>query len=503
MRRIVSNILMLIILTGAGYAFMTYSQASKDSFNRLPTPAKSVDIVNQNIDKAKNTDDTASLKDEPAISKSIEVYKAKAFDGKGIITPGISQEIISSTFWNTEYQRENSTIMSFDEINRFNTEITTKVSVVYDLEKYKDKLSKEELLSYISHYKIPTAPMYDYNGKQLTQGFYNSLTANTNISSIKDVNIIRYGITVKKSSLRSFPTDSGAYNSASNRTLDRFQETGCEPCEPVLILHESKDKKWFFVQIYNYRGWLKSDSIGVADKETVFKYTNPKDFLMVTGRSIPIQRVENSSELPKEFKMGTKLYLSVPDSDNPSSYRVKLPVRKADGSLDFTYSDISRDADICVGYLPYTRYNLIAQAFKLQGTPYDWGDKYSGRDCSSFIMYIYKTFGINLPRNTDEQEASGNTIKFNPQDNIKNRLQAIDKLKPGAALYMPGHVMMYLGKSNGQYYVIHAFLGYSVKEGSANKYYSTNQVSVTTLQLSDSNGVSFLERLTSAVQFEF
>lgn len=502
MRRIASNILLLIMLAGAGYALMTYSPDSKDSFNRLPSPAKSEDIVNQNKDK--NMSDATSLKEVPAISNTTELYKAKAFDGKGIITPGISQEITSSTFWNTGYQKESSLIMSLDEISRFNTEITSKISVVLNLEKYKDKLTKDELLSYINQYKIPTAPMYDYKGKQLTQSFYSSLTTNTNTSAIKDINIVRYGITVKKASIRSFPTESGAYNSSVNRTLDRFQETGCEPCEPVLILHESKDKKWLFVQVYNYRGWVSSDSIGISDKETVFQYANPKDFLMITGRSVSSSNGDSTLIEAKDFKMGTKLYLSVSDSDNPSNYRVKLPVRKVDGFLDFAFADISRDADVCVGYLPYTRYNIITQAFKLQGISYDWGDKYSGRDCSSFIMYIYKTFGINLPRNTDEQESlSNNTIKFNPKDSINTRLQAVDKLKPGAALYMPGHVMMYLGKSNGQYYVIHAFLGYSLKEGSINKYYSTNQVAVTTLQLADSNGVSFLERLTSAVQFEF
>lgn len=502
MRRIILNILLLIILIGTGYALMVYLPASKDAFNRLPSPAKSEDIANLNKDK--NIDDITSLNELPAISETIELYKSKTVDGKGIITPGISQEITSSTFWNTAYKKENTVIMSIEDIKKFNTEITTKVSAVYDLEKYKDMLKKEELSSYINHYKIPTTPMYDYSGKQLQQSFYNSLITNSNNSAIKDNNVIRYGITVKKTSLRSFPTESGVYNSPSNRTLDRFQETGCEPCEPVLILHESKDKRWYFVQIYNYRGWVLSDSIGISDKGIVFEYANPKDFLMVTGRSISVQNTENSAEPVIEFKMGTKLYLSISDSNNLSGYRIKLPIRKGDGSLGFTYADISKAEDVCLGYLPYTRYNLITQAFKLQGIPYDWGDKYSGRDCSSFIMYIYKTFGVNLPRNTDEQEVcSNNAIKFSPQEDVKTRLQAIDKLKPGAALYMPGHVMMYLGMSNGQYYVIHSFLGYSTKEGSINKYHSTNQIAVTTLQLADSSGVSFLERLTSAVQFEF
>jgi hypothetical protein len=503
MHRIVSNVLLLIILVGVGYALMTYLPQTRDAFNRLPSLPKSTDVAD--IKKEESIENSTSLKDVPVntISEVTELYKAKAVDGKGIITPGISQQIISSAFWSAEYKKETSIIMSSQAIAKFNSEIITKVPVVYDLEKYKDKLSKAELLSYINHYKTPTTPMYDYAGKQLQQSFYSSLISNTNIAAIKDNNGVRYGITVKKASLRSFPTESGVYNSSSNRTLDRFQETGSEPCEPVLILHESKDKKWYFVQIYNYRGWMTSDSIGISDRQTIFEYANPKDFLMVTGRSINVEPASNNSTVPKEFKMGTKLYLTIADNDNATDYKVKLPIRKADGSLDFTYANISKGEDVSLGYLPYTRYNIITQAFKLQGIPYDWGDKYSGRDCSSFIMYIYKTFGINLPRNTDEQEiCSANIVKFNPQDNTKTRLLAIDKLKPGAALYMPGHTMLYLGKSDDQYYIIHAFLGYSVKEGSTNKYYPTNQIAVTTIQLASSDGIPFLERLTSAVQFE-
>jgi hypothetical protein len=498
MRRFFANLLVLAVLIGSGYILLTYFPPSSDIFNKSPFPPPE-----NSANKTKEDAKEESLKKDQA--KNTELYKVKAADGKGIITPGTSKEIITSTFWSEEYINEEAPVLTEADIARFNKHIIDKIPVVFNLSDYKDKLSKEELTSYIKHYKIPDKTMYDYSGKAFQQSFYDSLTANSNLSSIKDINPVRYGVTVKKTSLRSFPTDSGAYTSAVNRAFDKFQETGCEPCEPILILHESRDKKWYFAQIYNYRGWIKSDTVALSDKEAVFEYTTPRNFLMVTGKSVSVSPENSNAEIPKEFKMGTKLYLTDSEATKASgSYRIKLPIRKDNGTLDFTFASVAADSDIHLGYLPYTRYNIVTQAFKLQGIPYDWGDKYSGRDCSSFIMYVYKTFGLKLPRNTDEQEiCSDNVIRFKSQDNTKTRLEALDGLKPGAALYMPGHVMLYLGMSGGQHYIIQAFLGYSTKYGNSIKLIPTDQIAVTTVQLANSEGVPFIQKLTSAVLFEF
>jgi hypothetical protein len=95
---------------------------------------------------------------------------------------------------------------------------------------------------------------------------------------------------------------------------------------------------------------------------------------VVTGNRI---RLENDPLLPQisemEFTMGTKLPLAKPD-ELPDlirdrrvyqNYVVKLPVRNGSGELEFVLAPIPISNDVTVGYLPYTRANIIRQAFKM------------------------------------------------------------------------------------------------------------------------------------------
>jgi hypothetical protein len=274
--------------------------------------------------------------------------------------------------------------------------------------------------------------------------------------------------------------------------LDRIQETGCEPCEPVIILHVSKDEQWYFIQMYNYRGWIKADAIAIApDKTTVFEYVNHKDFLMVTGKKIEVDMGGYS----REFALGTKLFWDKIDkASEKEGYKVKLPDRDSNGALNFTCGKVDKSQDVSLGYLPYTRYNIVTEAFKFLGTEYDWGDKHSGRDCSSFILHIYKTFGFNLPRNTAEQEkASDNVIKFTVSDSLQKRAERLKQLKAGDVVYMHGHTMMYIGQYNVNVYVIHIFFGSEMGDK------AVKQVVVTPLA---SKEIHLLEKLTSAVKFQ-
>jgi hypothetical protein len=61
-----------------------------------------------------------------------------------------------------------------------------------------------------------------------------------------------------------------------------------------------------------------------------------------------------------------------------------------------------------------------------------------------------------LPRNTDEQRLMPvNEIKVMGM-NEGEKSNIIKELNPGALLYFPGHVMIYLGEDDGNLYVINA-----------------------------------------------
>jgi len=417
-----------------------------------------------------------------------------------------------ASFWMNDITDARDIILSIDEIEKFNNNLKLKITSLYDLDKEEDTISSKILLEHIQSYELSTKDMYDSNGDLLPQDYFKKIISNTNLDGIKDYTTIKYGMSIRKTSVRSFPVENSIFSSIEHSKInnfDRFQETGCFACEPLLILHQSSDKKWCFVNLYNYFGWVKTDDIALAHcKEQIFDYANSKDFLMVIAKEATLNINEkDSSPITIKCGMGTRLFcLSQPKSDLVQDYIIKFPIRGNSGNLLFKTGIISNNEDIIKGNLSYTRYNIINQALKFIGTPYDWGDKFSGKDCSSFILTIYKCFGILLPRNADQQENSfintANSLVFKKDDVLNNRYSKLDKLKPGAAIFMQGHVMMYLGKYKNTYYMVHSFSEYGVKKGSVFEAHTALLVAISTVDLTTASGVPFIQKFTSVVHYQ-
>ena len=148
------------------------------------------------------------------------------------------------------------------------------------------------------------------------------------------------------------------------------------------------------------------------------------------------------------------------------------------------------------GFLPYTKRNVIAQAFKLLGGPYSWGGKEAGWDCSALTQDVFGIFGIKLPRNSSWQAQVGEEIAaFMRSTPTEYKLDTTHLWQPAVTfLRLPGHIMLYLGEDDGKPYAIHAIWGVPDKDGNIIK---VNKVAVTDLDLGLGGWKgSLLERIT-------
>lgn len=430
--------------------------------------------------------------------------------------PNVKQDMLYSEYWTKKLQQPNKIIMNADGVAAFNSGVIRKLpATVYDLQAYPESLSRQELTTLLTTATLPTQTLYN-KGVSIKKEYYQALDKNRNINQVKDNNPVQYGFTVKRADLRTFPTMDAALETPKDIEFDQFQETAVEALQPLIVLHSSKDKKWFYVQTYNYRGWIQKETIGLTDKAEWRNYQNPTNFLIVTGPSLSLGYNPYSSTLSElRLGMGTKLPLAndseVPDLvDNQSpagNYVIKVPTRNSQGHVVFKPALVSVAKDVHEGYLPYNYSTLLTQAFKLQGERYGWGSSLQSHDCSSFTRDVYSVFGFQLPRNADEQEAvPGNTLVLEETLTAAERTQLLATLQPGALLHMNGHIMMYLGNENGVAYVIHDIAANGDPQQKLSngklKRVPINQVTVTDLQLTRVNGKQLVNSLHLAKEIK-
>lgn len=165
--------------------------------------------------------------------------------------------------------------------------------------------------------------------------------------------------------------------------------------------------------------------------------------------------------------------------------------------------EIPKSKGLSLGYLPYTKENIILQAFKFKGEAYGWGGLNNTRDCSAFIMDIYRSFGLKLSRNTQDQGAKSLGIGYDLKHigTLEEKLEFLEEIPAVTVLYMPGHTMLYLGKEEGEHYILHQFAGYYGENNGSLEYISMMKTALTPITIKTSSGKTYLENIYLGKEF--
>ncbi len=421
---------------------------------------------------------------------------------------GAYPEMAKSEFWIARTPNAAKLVMQSGEITSFSENITKKEGTFcQDVLTYPEIISKDVLLKNIAAYSFPKGKRYNGN-KLVSAEYYVQLAKKLNLDEIQELNIAKYGYIVKNTALRAFPTDDVSYTDPGDTEFDMNMESTVKIWDEVLILHASTDKNWLFVITKNCSGWAKAAHVAVADRKTLAAYRK-KPFVVITGnRVIPdVNHLAPQNGRP-ELMMGTQLPLTegaavIDGVSTEYAYVVSLPMRNEDGTFSETAIRLPFNADISIGYLPYTKENVIKQAFKVLGERYGWGGMWNARDCSSFIADVYQTFGILLPRNSSAQAKAG-SVTYDTSEMIDGeKLVLLQQQPAGTIIYFRGHVMMYLGSVRGVPYVIHDSYSYGESgKGGSDGRMTVNCVVVSDLNVTRKDGSTFLSNIKTLVQIK-
>ena len=186
------------------------------------------------------------------------------------------------------------------------------------------------------------------------------------------------------------------------------------------------------------------------------------------------------------------------------TYVVYLPTRDEEGNYVKKYALISEhyavNKGLSVGYLPLTENNILNVAFTCLGNAYGWGGMLGNMDCSMYTRYVYRCFGLEIPRNTTwQQKIPGKLVNLSGL-NAEEKEKLLETMPVGTLLYFPGHTMIYTGSVNSISYVISdtGSLADSPEGTSVIPQYS---VILNPLTCKRKNGQTWLENLTSAICF--
>ena len=300
----------------------------------------------------------------------------------------------------------------------------------------------------------------------------------------------QFRIAIEEAQLYCVPLDSGLFKQPIDEDFDRNNCSSIHPGELVRVLRRGGGGQWLYVHVGYVVGWLHEAAL------TPRLGRDELDRWQTRSRVVPVRDDVTTTD-GFRVRIGT----SLPIVDRtPEGFRVLVPSEEGLREATVLRSDGVHD-----GHPPLTRRVLWELLFSELDKPYGWGGRAGERDCSRYLRDAFATFGIQLARHSAVQAQLGThnlDLTGMPED---DKLALIESwaARGVVLLYMPGHIMLYLGKDGDHHYGISSMSEYLEPcPGGPDTVYRVDRVAVTTLDLGrDTERTAFIQRITRAVVF--
>jgi len=270
----------------------------------------------------------------------------------------------------------------------------------------------------------------------------------------------RHAIVIYPSSLRVFPTIHPMFYTPSlageGFPFDYNQNSTIKAFTPLIVSHLSRDGGWAFAQSPFALGWIKMRDLAFINEEQIHQLVQlPKAVLLKEHMPVYGER--------KTFLFYAKMATLFPETGREKGFYKILVPESCGENLAFQERSLSSS---WVRRMPIAmnKENIGRVSTALLGEMYGWGGLLGDRDCSSMTRDFFAPFGIYLPRNSRDQASVGKVIdlsRYEPREKEKVILERGVPFR--TLLYLPGHIMLYIGKKNGKAYVMHNMWGIHTK----------------------------------------
>ncbi|MCB2225671.1 MAG: SH3 domain-containing protein [Desulfarculaceae bacterium] len=285
------------------------------------------------------------------------------------------------------------------------------------------------------------------------------------------------GLTLERCDLRVLPTARPDFGpgAGGGYPFDRLQQTALPAGTPVRVWHQSPRGDWLVAETPLALGWLPARVVGRLSREQATVWQGGP-FLAVTRDRAALR--DGEGRFVMDGELGWLLPLR---GESPKAWRVLIPRARPGGRADLAPAYLPK-ADGGPFPLPLTPARLAGLAAPLMGQPYAWGGLGGGRDCSSLLRDLLMPFGLWLPRNSSDQGKMGRVVRLEGLSGAAKiaaiRREGVPWL---SILYLPGHVMLYLGSPGGQPRVLHDMWGLKTRGPSGEGRRVVGRVVITSL----------------------
>jgi len=293
-------------------------------------------------------------------------------------------------------------------------------------------------------------PGYDDSGQMRLRPWSDRINWNANMRYFGASR--RPAIAVANTNLRAIPTLDHRLGPpgrpGQGYPFDMLQVSALWIGTPVLVDHVSRDGAWALVETAIAPGWVRTQDLAFVDDAFIAQYT-ARPFAAVIRENVSLGAGASAgvgAVLPVEETDGVRLKISVPTA-GPGN-------RAATAGVWLTQGEAA------LLPLAATSANIARTVNQMLGQPYGWGGLDGKRDCSAATRDALAPFGVWLPRNSSAQAKSGSFISLEGMSPEEKEQTILRNGVPFSTLvWMPGHILLYIGQYKGHPIVFHNVWG--------------------------------------------